>query len=497
MKLDRLISFFLNDPSAKLLSSPHSAHIVYFLNQHFKVEGNIGAKQSELQERLNRFLDLVHETSPELMRERGEAYLTKWSTGDTRWLRRYYDSQSAESVYQLTPHTEDVLKFLTAVLDRSLGFVGTESRLTRIIDTLSDIIVRGSDDPQQRLEYLRAEKQRIEDEIGSIESGERVTTHSPTAIRERFADAVSDLVSLQGDFRAVEESFKSITREVHTQQNASGDSRGTILGFALTAEDELKEGDQGTSFEAFVKLLLSQSQQDELEKMTSQIDQIGELAGQMEGKRRIKGMIASLSAEAEKVLRTTRRLSATLRRLLDSRSSTTRLRLASVLGEIQAVAAKRADDPPVIGIDVFTELEIANVADRSFWNPPVEFEDVTLSDDVPDEDDRLMAFRSLAEMQRLDWDSMRRNVSSLLQSASRITLPQLLTAHPVTNGSIEVLGYIQLAHDLGHEVDQTKMEIIYVEDPDSAEPATAYEIPQVTFYGELAAEQDKEIIAHE
>ena len=428
------------------------------------------------------------------MRDRAETYLTKWSTGDTRYLRRYYDSQSAESVYQLTPHTEDVLKFLTEVLDRSLGFVGTESRLTRIIDTLSDIIVRGSDDPQQRLEYLRAEKQRIEDEIHSIESGEQVSTHSPTAIRERFADVVSDLVSLQGDFRAVEESFKSITRDVQKQQNESGDSRGSILGFALTAEDELKEGDQGTSFRAFVKLLLSQSQQDELEKMTSQLDQIGELASQLEGKRRVKGMIASLSAEAEKVLRTTRRLSATLRRLLDSRSSTTRLRLASVLREIQAAAVKRADDPPEFGMDVYSELDIANVAARNFWNPPIEFEEVTLSDDVPDEDVRLMAFRNLAEMQRLDWESMRSNVATMFQSTSRFTLPQLLEVHPVVNGSIEVLGYIQLAHDLGHEVDERQVEIVYVEEQSSDESAKAYEIPRVVFLAGEAEGIGKELI---
>ena len=62
-------------------------------------------------------------------------------------LRRYFDADHSESVYELTPHSEDVLTFLTEVLDRNLNFIGTESRLSRIIATLSDIVVRGSADP--------------------------------------------------------------------------------------------------------------------------------------------------------------------------------------------------------------------------------------------------------------------------------------------------------------------------------------------------------------
>jgi len=482
MQLDRLISFFANNPSAKLLSSLYSSYVIFFLYRHFKTEGNLAASQSVLVQQLQQFLEQVHASDPQVMQDRAEAYLTHWSTGDTRWLRRYYDAQHAESVYQLTPHTEEVFKFLTEVLDRSLGFVGTESRLKRIIETLSDIIVRGSDDPQQRLAYLQTERQRIDDEIRSIEAGDAVATHSPTAIRERFADVVSDLVSLQGDFRAVEESFKTITRDVQRQQAESADSRGNILGFALDAEDRLMEEDQGASFQAFVRLILSQTQQDELERMIAQLDTITELAQQHEGKRHVKGMIASLSAEAEKVLGTTRRLSATLRRLLDSRGSTTRLRLAAVLREIRAAAARRAEDPPAVGIDVFTELDLLSPTSRTFWESPVRFEPVELSSAEPDEDDRLLAFRHLAELQRLDWEAMRTKVALLGKSSSRFTLPELLAVHPPTNGSIEVLGYLQLAHDDGHEVDESQVEVIYVEDSDSG--PRPYEIPRIVFCSE-------------
>ena len=426
-------------------------------------------------------MEQLHETEPEVLREQAETYLTQWSTGDTRWLRRYYDSQSAESVYQLTPHTEDVLRFLTEILERTLGFVGTESRLTRIIETLSDIVVRGSADPKRRLHHLYSERDRINREIRSIEAGDTVITHSPTAIRERFADVVSDLISLQGDFRAVEESFKSITRDVQKQQTESADTRGNILGFALDAEDRLKEEDQGASFDAFVRLILSQAKQDELEKITFQLDEIVELAAQVEGKERIKGMIGSLSAEAEKVLRTTRRLSATLRRLLDTRSSSSRLHLAAVLHEIRTAAVRLAENPPNIGIDVFTELDLLNVSQRTFWQSPVEFDDVKLTNNEPDEDERLMAFRSQAEMQHLNWEEMRSVIANLVKSRERISLPELLESHPPESGAIEVLGYIQLAHDDGHTVDNTKLEVVNLDSDFGTKP---YEIPRVVFLSE-------------
>jgi len=164
--------------------------------------------------------------------------------------------------------------------------------------------------------------------------------YSPTAIRERFGDVVSDLGSLQGDFRSVEDAFRDITRAVQERQSETDSTRGEILGFALDAEDTLKSQDQGISFDAFVRVLLSPRKQDELETIVQQLNEIEILADQVDGLRRIRGMMGSLSDEAEKVLRTTRRLSSTLRRLLDTRARAGRARLATVLREIRGARWK-------------------------------------------------------------------------------------------------------------------------------------------------------------
>lgn len=480
MKLDSLITFFSSSPSAKLLRAQYAPFVIYFLNLAFKTDGNLTQTHSNLRQQFRQFQETLHETQPDVLLDDAETYLTQWSTGDTRWLRRFYDSTNADSVYQLTPHSEDVIKFLSQILDQSLGFVGTESRLTRIIATLTEIVVRGSSDTERRLDFLYAERSRLDREIEAVIAGE-ILTHTPTAIRERFSDAVSDLISLQGDFRAVEESFKAITRDVQRQQNEASSTRGTILGSALDAEDRLKEEDQGASFQAFVRLILSQNQQNVLEKVIVQLDQIHELAEQVEGKQRVRGMIRNLSAEAEKVLNTTRRLSNTLRRLLDSRTNSSRMRLVQILHDIQSAAVEFSESPPEIVIDTYTELDLSNVSARTFWDAPVTFDEIQPRVDDEDDDQRLLAFRELAAMQRLDWERMRSNILKELENNEVISLPQLIDLYPTKSAGLELLGYIQLAHDDGHSVDKLATDVIQVCVNDETGEKKQFTVPKVVF----------------
>ena len=84
MKLEHLITFFSNNPSARLLRAQHAPYIIDFLNQHFKKDGNLTSLHSVLQQQLNLYLDDLHETEPETLREQADSYLNTWSTGEGR-----------------------------------------------------------------------------------------------------------------------------------------------------------------------------------------------------------------------------------------------------------------------------------------------------------------------------------------------------------------------------------------------------------------------------
>jgi Protein of unknown function (DUF3375) len=95
--------------------------------------------------------------------------------------------------------------------------------------------------------------------------------------------------------------------------------------------------------------------------------------------------------------------------------------------------------------------------------------------------DRLLAFKYLAEMQRLDWDTMRSNISHAISGTDQVPLRQLLDEHPAHGGPLEVLGYIQLAHEDGHLVDHDSVEVIHIRSEDDAEATQAFEVPKVVF----------------
>lgn len=444
--------------------------MIAFFNHVFKTTPVPAIPHSDLRNRLLDYMDDLHVDRPDELVGDADAYLQKWSR-ENRWLNRFHDAGSNEPIYELTSATEDVLEFLSSVLERPTRFVGTESRLSRILTGLSELVVRGSADRERRLNHLQEERDRIDEEIAALNRGADVVTHSPTAIRERFGDIVSDLHSLQGDFRAVEEAFKEITRTVRVKRSSSKGRRGAILGEVLHEEDAMRADDQGASFEAFAKLILSERRQDELGKMIEMLDELDELSLESDGKDSLRDMVRTLSGEAGKVMATKRRLSETLARLLDARSDPRRQHLASVLSDIRQAAARIAvsdtdiaDRLPTLSLSLAPSLW--NVFQRTFWTAPTHFDVVDLVNDQPDDEDRLLAFRDLARLEPLAWSRMRRRIDRLVAGNVAVPLRAILEDHVVEHGEpasinsaealpigvVNVLGYVQIAHDDGHTI---------------------------------------------
>ncbi len=481
--LDKLLVYFETSPVLRLLRSPNAPFIVDFLNKQFKRTARITLPFSDLCAALAAYREDIQQSYPDALRDKPETYLSNWCSRDTRWLHRFLEAGRNEPVYQLTSHTEDVLMFLDGVLEQDLGFVGTESRLKLVIDTLADLVVKASDDPVARLAHLRDERQRLDEEIGRIQNDGLVAKYEPAQIRERFATAVSLLKQLQGDFRALEEKFKTITQQVQQRTVGGRDTRGGILQFALDAEDVLKREDQGVSFYEFVRFILSPSQQEKLQVVVQQVTRIRELAEQSDGLETVRRMMPLLLAEAEKVMRTNQRLSVTLRRLLDVQAHHERQRVAQLLREIRGLAALLADDPPrsTVGLEVETKAQIASPFSRTFWSEPPQLTSVDLTEYVMDDERRAEAFRIQAAMQRLDWRRFHDLVRDAVAQYGTITLGSLLTEHPPTAGVVEVMAYLQIAHDKGHYVSREAVEEVRLPPRKAGQRGLELEIPLVRF----------------
>jgi hypothetical protein len=480
MQLAWLTSFFENSPAIGLLRSKHAPYVIDFLLGEFKVAGAVVRGMSALTLSLRAYLDNLHESQPSILTDSPENYLVDWCSPKKRYLRRFLDAAHDEPLYELTSATEDVLTFLDELARRDRKFVGTESRLRRIIDTLNDLAMGSSDNVQTRLDHLKDQKAAIERQIADIELAGSVTTYNTTAIRERFDDAISDLISLQGDFRAVEEAFKEITRDVQKRQLTSDLTRGQILGGALDAEEGLKGQDQGVSFDEFARLILSPSKQDHVEDIIKRVAEIEIISSQPDSLKRMRDMVPALTVEARKVLRTYQSLSITLRKLLDRDVRSERQRLTQVLGDLRSMALRLADNPQrdrAVDFSIEAELDIALPTERPFWMPPSDFVNVELKEHFADDQDRVMAFTDLAILRTLDWQGLRQHIKGAVGRHGEISLSQLLDTEEPEYDAVEVLGMIQIAHEDGFQIDHEITETVVVRHGEGS--TSRLEIPRV------------------
>lgn len=482
LRRENLRTYFESSPTVRLLRSNLAPLIIDFLNQTFKLGESISLGLTDLKTRLLNYQEDLHQSNPDLMIGAPERYVADWV--DAGWLQRFLEVQSSEPQYQLTRYSEEAIRFVDSSLAKSTSMVGTESRLKLVIETLEDIVRGASADPERRLDYLKNQKTAIEKQIEDIQSGKSIQVYRPAQIRERFQTAVELLRALLSDFRAVEERFQFITRDVQQLQVTGGDSRGSILGFALDSEDVLKQQDEGISFFAFVAFLFSPTLQASLRKSIEEVQQLDALVDQVENLQHVRRMVPSLLAEAEKVMKTTARLSSTLRRLLDARSAEHRMRLASVLQSIKQTALQlREQTPsPLAFLTVYAELEIACPLARKFWTPNAFFDssDPTLHE-ISLEQAQEMA-RRFANLKRIDYRQMRRLIQQRTYDGSHITLGQLIATAQEETGVVELLGYVQIAYDDGHTIDRDRTEIVFLTLHDQGRSQQfQITLPEVTF----------------
>lgn len=507
MQLGWLQSHFDNSSSIGLLRATHAPYLIDFFIRQFKsgeqatARSEIHRGMEDLTRALGDYLEQLHDTHPDVLTDTAEHYLADWCSSKKRYLRRFLDLDADEPLYELTSSTEDVLTFLDQVARRETQFVGTESRLKRIIEALADLAIGSSEDIDARLRHLRTQRLEIDEQIRELESGGDVETYHETAIRERFAAAMSDLVQLQGDFRAVEDRFKEITRDVQKRQLTSDATRGEILGEALDAEEGLKGEDQGISFDEFARLILSPAKQEHLDGVIREVVRLESLADDRDGILRVRDMVPALTAEARKVLRTYQRLSTTLRRLLDRDARSSRHRLGQVLREIRSQAVRLADHPrreDACQVEIDHELDIFLPLERPLWSPPTEFESIEMRSDTIDDDDRLAAFSDLAMLKSLDWNRLRSRIAEGTACGRDVPLVELINGDGERvageNDAVDVLGLIQIAHEDNHRINHNVRCRLRVQLKNESE--VELDVPEVTYIARSQAEEEREHFDH-
>ena len=464
MELFKLLAFFESAPCIRLFHANHAPYIILFLHRHFKAIHKTQWSQVELAAALREFQEELHEAGYDVLREeKPEKHIDSWCSGKTHWLRRSLGKES-EYVLQLTPDSEAVLGFIDQRFSSEHATIGTGSRLKRAIEMLAEIVFKASTEPEEKIKYLTTEKEKLEQEIEKIQSDGIVMPEKPEILREDFSMAVFMLKQLQGDFRAVEERFKEIARQVHQKISERSEVRGEILDSVFDADDDLKNGDQGVTFREFCRFLYSDAEQDRFYQIIDNLKMLEALSSCADELKLMSELIPLLTDEAERVQRTTQRLGGSLRRLLDTKTYDQRQRIGVVLDEIRKLAEKLAPDPPVDRIEFFIEeeMDIAAPYMINFWTASQKLEMGELTEAVHSEEERNEAFRKLLEMEKIDRIKIRDNITKYTANNTTVSLKTILAQETITAGVLEVIVYLQIAEEDGHHIcpnDEEKIKI--------------------------------------
>lgn len=435
----------LDNPAVRLLRSPNGAFTLTFLHRAFKEHHAISIPESHLRARLENFLEEAQAFQPGSYPKTASDYLATWCGDEQLLLKKLYSDQVEEPVFELTSAAERAMEWIEDL--QAKPFVSAESRLELILRNLEEIVLFSTSDVEKRISALKDQQTDIQAQIDAIVLSNTAAAYTPVQLTERFANALDLARGLTGDFRELEENFKEVARSLAESHAQPGAKKGRMVGQLLDTHAAIKDSPQGQSFYAFWNLLSSPQRQQRWRELTRQVYRIEVIDSALRSNRLLDRLSSLLLVEGERVVRSNERMAATLRRALESAASGEDQRLRELIHEIQQFAIIARNDPP--SEDEFFEL----------MGPPIPFASFSRSFWQPDSTGSLTDQFSFASDSELDWSMvnrfknladlnlkrLRERIRECLATNDSILLSEILRRYPVTDGALEIVGYLVIA----------------------------------------------------
>jgi hypothetical protein len=453
MDHDQLQFDLRQSASVRLLKSLNAPLILSFLHGMFKREQRVSVPYALLLERLDATLEALNEHNPGMYPLSAAAYLKQWSDEEHLLLRIIVRGSDDETTVELTADAERAISWVEELYRRE--FVGAESRFLSIFNLLEEIVARSTEDVEQRVAQLAQERAAIDAEIARIHESGRVEPLTSTQVKERFLQAGEVARMLLRDFATVEQNFRGIARNVQEQQLRPEARKGTVVGYVLDADEELRGSDQGRSFYAFWEFLGIPDRQDELRTLLDQVYNLPMLSDLAPSHPLLRRLTQVLLEAGGKIVQSNHRLAEQLRRLLDDRALAESRRVRVLIDAIKRQAAATADTPPEgIMLSLEGTPDISMPMEKLLWEPNI----ATMFVTQPQELGGLTDDMSLGALYRqfyVDESRLKRQIEAMLETRPACTLAELLDAYPAEKGISELIAYLTIAsRDERHVIDR-------------------------------------------
>lgn len=445
MNYEKALSLYRNDKALQLLRAEHFPLLVGFFYLAFKQQDRISYPQNELQNLLGDYLYGLERQDITEYNKTPLEYLTKW--GQQGYLRRYYETAD-EPVYELSPSTENALKWLEDLNKQQ--FVGTHSRLLQFFHLLKQI-VNTTSGPYERIQQLQEERAKIDNEIEQIRQG-NFTKPSSTQLKENYFLAEETAKRLLSDFRQVEENFRELDTQTRQTIIKSNLAKGDLLDNVFRQQDHLWNTDQGKSFRAFWEFLMSEQMQEELETLLEKMNDIP-IIREIKKEQTVDRIKINLVDAGDKVNRSNDGLIEQLRKFVEQKNLSESKQILRSIEQIENLLLDHPED--LVSMDSWMEIDgvfkPSFTMERPLFTPPIKvsFEKTDVQDGISEANTQ-----TLFEQFYVDVQELRNNIKELLRTRSQVSLSELLKHYHPQKGVAEVLGYMQIAtNDKKHFID--------------------------------------------
>lgn len=472
MEFAKAYSLYKNDKTLQILRAEHFPLLISFFDLAFKQHARIFYHQQDLQNLLGDYLYSLEQQGIDDYKNESLDYLQQWAKQG--YLRRYYDVGD-EPVYELTPASENALKWLDDINKQQ--FVGTHSRLLQLFSILKQL-VNNTASPYERIKKLEADRIKLDKEIEDAKKGIYEKTDD-TRIREDYLLAEETAKRLLADFRQVEQNFRELDKDTRQAIIKSSLTKGKLLDDIFSKQDFLWGTDQGKSFKAFWEFLMSRHMQEELELLILKINDLDAIK-KLKGDATIDKLKINLVEAGDKVNRTNDGLLEQLRKFVEQKSL---LESKRILNSLEWIESHLLDMKDSIDVN-FLLLEIDGlfkpsfIMERPLYKPPskIIFPETDLKDGESN-----AGTDALYDQFFIDIELLKENIRQLLKNKAEVSLKEVFRHYKSTKGVAEVLGYMQIAsRENKHFIDFERKQELMVENAET-EKQFSIQVPVVVF----------------
>lgn len=478
MSYEEISQLLKNHTSVRLLKADHAPLIISFLFSVFKegisTQEEGGIKEKELAGYLSDQLYVLNEPERRYPKSPTD-YLTDWANAG--FLRKF-PGKTDEFVYELTPASEQVFKWMDSLEKRE--FVGTESRLKYLFERIQKLVSKTQLSASERLARLEAQKQALDEEIETIKSG-KLEMLDDRQIKEEYFLIEDTAKSLLADFREVEQNFRDLDRDFRRKIITTTQSKGEVLSDLFEQQDFLTQTDQGKSFTAFWEFLLSQSKQAEFENLIERMLDIPLIRQMRNESFRMELLRNNLIEAGDRTNKTTNSLWNQLRRYLENKSFFENRRILEQINESLKLIFEHPDIDfnklPALEMDEVIRIDL--ISDRPLYSPP---ERVRFKKQQLQEGEAAGGNDLLYEQFEIDIPRLKDNIKQLLKTHPEVSLPELLRHYPAEKGVAEIVAYLDIASKNGkrHSVSADEEETILIRNAQTGQ-AFKIKIPKIIF----------------